>query len=145
MLLNNKDRLFFKFVNIIMRKGKKNLAISLMQNSLVELKLKKLNPYFIIRKAISNVKPVLYYRLQKRGSRVIKLPMGIKSSKSFFLCFKWLIEGSKMKSHSIQLNSFSKKLASELIDASKGIGIALKKKTELYEILLENRSYLKHR
>jgi small subunit ribosomal protein S7 len=145
MLLNNTNRLFFRFVNIIMRRGKKNLAISLFSNALLDLKGKKLNPYFIIRKAISNAKPVLYYRLQKRGARVIKLPQGIKVNKSFFLCFKWLIDGAKSKLHSTVLNSFSKKLSSELIDASKGNGNALKKKTELYDILLENRTYLKHR
>jgi small subunit ribosomal protein S7 len=145
MLLKGKDQLFKKFVNIIMRRGKKNLAISLLRNTIMELKMKNLNPYFVIRKAIYNVKPVLYYRLQKRGARVLKLPIGIKVNKAFFLCFKWLVDGAKNKLHSNQSNCFYKKLALELIDASKGVGFAVKKKTELYDILLENRPYVKYR
>lgn len=127
-----------------MRRGKKNKAISLLSDAIFEIKAKKLNHFFILRKAISNVKPMLYYRLQKRGSRVIKLPNGISFNKSFFLCFKWLVDSAKSKTHNSVINNFSKKLSIELIEASKGYGLSLKKKTDLYEVLLENRAYLKH-
>src|SRR5271170_3569165 len=109
-----------KFINMIMQNGKKSLAINILKNTFLYLKSKKKNPFYIFKKAITNVMPVLYFSLKKRGAKVFKLPSSIKKNKATFLCFKWILDGAKRRNSHSTYNSFSKKLAAELLDICKG-------------------------
>jgi len=117
-----------KFINMIMQNGKKSLAINILKNTFLHIKSKKKNPFYIFKKAIINVMPVLYFRLKKRGARVFKLPAQINRKKATFLCFKWILDGARRRTSHSTYNSFSKKLAAELLDISKGYGYSVKKK-----------------
>ncbi len=139
----NETQLINKFINMIMRNGKKQLAFNIVKQTFFELKLKKKNPFFIFKKAIYNIKPVLYFVLRKRGSRIFKLPNAINEQKATFVALKWLITGAANRLSHSTFNTFSKKLTAELLDASNGIGFSIKKKNELYKVLIENRPYLK--
>jgi len=57
-----------KFINMIMLNGKKQLAITILKNTFLLIKRKKKNPFYIFKKAVLNVMPVLYFRLKKKGS-----------------------------------------------------------------------------
>jgi small subunit ribosomal protein S7 len=129
-----------------MRNGKKQLAYKIFQNVFFEIKKnKKKNPFYIFKKAIFNIYPVLYFKLKKRGARIFKLPAPIKEKKASFLCLSWIIQGAKNRVSNTILNTFSKKIAAELIDSSKGFGYSIKKKNELYNIILENRPFLRYK
>jgi small subunit ribosomal protein S7 len=134
-----------KFINMIMIKGKKQKAAILFKNCFKEIKKRKKNPFFIFKKAVLNSLPVLYFKLKKRGSRIFKLPAPIKEKKATFLCLKWIIDGAHSKLSHSTYNNFSKKLAAELLDTSKGFGYAIKKKNELYNIILDNRPFLRYK
>ncbi len=134
-----------KFVNMLMRCGKKHIALRILNETFFELKKKGKNPFFIFKKAIHNIMPVLYFKLKKRGARIFKLPKPITEAKASFLCLKWIIDGAKNRASHSTYNSFSKKLAAELLDTSNGYGYSVKKKNELYSILIENRPFLRFR
>jgi len=147
MQRNYKETLLLKkFVNMIMRKGHKQTAEKILKNTFIEIKKRKKNPFYIFKKAFLNILPILYFKLKKRGARIFKLPAPIKEKKkASFLCLKWIIEGAKNRSSHSTYNTFSKKLAAELLDTSNGFGYSKKKKNELYNIILENRPFLRFR
>jgi len=91
--------------------------------------------------------PVLYFRLKKKsGARIFKLPTGITQKKATYLCVKWILDGARRRNSHSTYDSFSKKLAAEFLDISKGYGYSVrKKKKELYKIILDSRPFLRYR
>ncbi|MDA2935863.1 30S ribosomal protein S7 [Patescibacteria group bacterium AH-259-L05] len=127
-----------KFINYIMRKGKKSLAANIVYTSfdLIHKKTKK-DPLTVFRKAIENVSPSLEVRSRRIGGANYQIPMRTNENRRFILASRWIINAAKSKKG----KAMSEKLAQELINASLGEGDAIKKKQDVHRMAEANKAF----
>lgn len=155
----------YKFLNCIIKKGKKARAVSLLQHTLYFLKLyiisqktkkKTLDPILIIYRAILNSRPFICLENKKRGRRNVSTPCIMKSYRSLFIASSNIINAAnshrfvpkgkqegKKKISTIGQLSFSKRLALELLKSYLGVGKAVDKRLDLHRKAYAQRTELR--
>src|SRR5216117_178873 len=116
------DRLVTKFVNDLMRKGKKSTAEQICYGAftLVEERAKE-EPLKTFKKALDNVKPVLEVKSRRVGGATYQVPVEVRQDRRTALAMRWLIDYAKERGE----KTMDQKLAAELIDASNNRGNAV--------------------
>ncbi|XP_008544188.1 28S ribosomal protein S7, mitochondrial [Microplitis demolitor] len=152
------DPIVRKFTNIIMRKGKKVLARSLIEQTFETIKRIQieryhketpearreiiLDPTTILHKALINVEPVMELMGIKKGGTTYQVPVPLKEPRRKFLAMNWLVQMCKEKD---PRTPYAVVLAKELIDASNNRGRVVKKKQDLHRQCEANRSFAHYR
>lgn len=135
------SRLVARFINKIIRDGKKSIAQSLIYEALEEIKqVSKQSPVAVFEKAIINVSPKMEVRPRRVGGASYQVPIEVRGDRKEALAIRWILSGAKSKSNK-QFHSFGKKLAAELLDAANNTGIAIKKKDDVQKVSAANRAF----
>lgn len=131
-----------KFINRIMRRGKKSLAERIFYSALEKIE-EKLNekPMEIFQKALSNSTPLLEVKARRIGGSTYQVPIEVKPDRGMALASSWLIAAAKNR-HG---KSFVEKLTTELIDASNGTGAACKKREDTHKMAEANKAFAHYR
>lgn len=127
-----------KFVNTIMKDGKKSVAKSIVYGAfdIVVQKTKK-NPLDIFDKAMKNVAPELEVKGKRIGGANYQVPYEVRGDRRNTLAFRWMIEAAKIKKG----QAMSVKLASEILDAANNMGSAVKKKEDMHRMAKANKAF----
>jgi small subunit ribosomal protein S7 len=127
-----------KFINTIMRGGKKTTAQRIVYRTLDILKAKKKeNPLAIFERAVDTLRPQLEVRSRRVGGANYQIPLPVSGSRQNALAFRWLIDAaSARKGHSME-----EKLSSEVLDALEGLGGAAKKKADVLRMAEANKAF----
>jgi small subunit ribosomal protein S7 len=135
------NRLVTKFINCIMRSGKKTIAQKHVYKAmdLIQSKTKK-EPFEILRMAVENVKPKMEVRPRRVGGAAYQVPMEVRGDRRESLAVRWIISAAKSRPNS-QYHFFYEKLAAELIDALNNTGVAIKKKEDTHRLAEANRAF----
>lgn len=120
-----------KFIKILMKDGKKNIAIEILEHSIQHLGIPA------ILTAIENVKPFLEVRPIRIAGTTYQVPYEIKGARQLYLAIKWLILGAKSRNE----KTMGQKLLAELTAAVKKQGFAIKKKEEFHKLAEANRAF----
>lgn len=132
------DVLVAKFTNHIMKKGKKFLAMRIVNNAFELIKNReKQEPLDVFRKAISAVGPNIEVRPQRVGGATYQVPRPVKDKRKVSLAMRWILEAARKKKG----RPMEEKLAQELILASKNEGEAVKKKLNSHRMAEANRAF----
>jgi small subunit ribosomal protein S7 len=136
------SKLVAKFINGIMRKGKRSLAESILYGAfdIIERKTKE-DPLKLFEKAVENVKPVLEVRSRRVGGSTYQVPVEIRTARRTALAIRWLISYAKQNAE----KGMTSKLASELIDAANNRGSAVKKKEDTHRMADANKAFAHYR
>jgi small subunit ribosomal protein S7 len=136
------DRVVAKFINDLMRKGKKSTAEQIIYGALdqVESKLKD-DPLKIFKKALDNVKPVVEVKSRRVGGATYQVPVEVRQDRRTALAMRWLIEYSKARGE----KTMTEKLAGELIDAANNRGNAVKKREDTHKMAEANKAFAHYR
>ena len=127
-----------KFINQVMRRGKKITAQKIVYGAFDIIKEKtKKDCLEIFDLAIKNVKPLLEVRARRVGGATYQVPRPVPSERGQTLAMRWLIQAAKNRKG----KSMKEKLAEELILASKGEGAAVKKKQDTHKMAEANRAF----
>lgn len=136
------DKLITRFVNGIMKEGKKSLAESILYKSLDRIKEKtKDDPMKIFRKAIDNVRPSIEVRSRRVGGATYQVPVEVKSDRKMALAIRWLTSYAAMRNE----KSMIEKLAGELMDAYNNKGGAVKKREDVHKMAEANKAFAHYR
>ena len=131
-----------KFINRIMRRGKKSLAEKIFYATLLKLEEKTgEKPLEIFQKAMTNATPLLEVKARRIGGSTYQVPIEVKADRGFALASSWLIEAAKKRGG----KSFIDKLTNELIDASYGSGAACKKREDTHKMAEANKAFAHYR
>jgi len=134
----NSSPLQEKFINCIMRKGKKNLARKIFADTLAAIaKKESKNPQEIFQKAIENVKPNIEIKPKRIGGAVYQIPVEVPPHRQISLAIRWIIQAAK----NARGRNMSLKLADELLAAYAEQGAAFKKKEELHKMAQANKAF----
>jgi len=127
-----------KFVNYIMKGGKKSTARNIYKETLAYISEKtKIDPVKVFEKAVETVKPALEVRPKRIGGAVYQIPIEVKPGRQMMLTFRWILDAARSKKGA----SMYKKLADELIQASNGEGAAIKKRDDMQKMAMANKAF----
>jgi small subunit ribosomal protein S7 len=132
------DLLVSKFINSVLKEGKKHLARDIVYGAFDIIEQKTKQPGVdVFRKAINNVKPLLEIRARRVGGATYQIPTEVRSERSTALAFRWIIAyASERKDRSMAL-----KLASEFMAAANNEGSAVKKKEDTHKMAEANKAF----
>ena len=136
------DRVLAKFMNDMMRKGKKSIAEAVCYKAL-DLVQQRTNddPLKIFKKALDNVKPVLEVKSRRVGGATYQVPVEVRQDRRTALAMRWLIDYSKERGE----KTMDQKLAGELIDAANNRGNAVKKREDTHKMAEANKAFAHYR
>jgi len=127
-----------KFINHVMRKGKKTIARKIVYGAFDIIKEKtKKEPLEIFDKAIKNASPLLEVKPKRVGGAIYQVPREVKGNRRVTLAMRWIIEAARSKKG----KPMKEKLAEELISASENTGAAVKKKENTHRMAEANRAF----
>jgi small subunit ribosomal protein S7 len=137
-----RDKLVAKFINGIMREGKKNVAERILYGAFdrIEEKLKD-EPLKIFKKALDNVKPHLEVKSRRVGGSTYQVPVEVRNERKVALGMRWIIAYSRDRNEKTMVD----KLAGEIIDASLGRGNAVKKREDVHKMAEANKAFAHYR
>jgi small subunit ribosomal protein S7 len=127
-----------KFVNILMRAGKRSVAEGIVYDALTRAsKQAKKEPLEVFDLAIRNATPQLEVKPRRVGGATYQVPIEIRPERRLALALRWLIRFARQRSG----KSMAEKLAFELLDASNGVGAAVKRKEETHRMAESNKAF----
>ncbi len=131
-----------KFINRIMRRGKKSLAERIFYATLDSIKEKtNEDPIEVFQKAMKNATPLLEVKARRIGGSTYQVPIEVKADRGFALSSSWIIDAAKKRGG----KSFKDKLTNEIIDASNGTGAACKKREDTHKMAEANKAFAHYR
>ncbi len=132
------DLLVARFINSVLKKGKKHLARGIVYDALeIAEQRSKLNGLDIFKKAMNNVKPLLEIRARRVGGATYQIPTEVRPDRSIALAIRWIITYADERKD----KSMSLKLASELLAAANNEGTAVKKKEDTHKMAEANKAF----
>ncbi len=136
------DRVLNKFMNNIMRDGKKSVAEGIVYGALelVESRARR-DPVEVFHRALENVKPSLEVRSRRVGGATYQIPIEVRPERRDALGIRWLIRAARSRGE----KTMRGRLAGELLDASEQRGEAVKKRVDTHKMAEANRAFSHYR
>jgi len=132
------SKLVSKFINCIMRDGKKSTAQSLLYDAFGIMKEKsKETPLKIFEQAVDNVRPLIEVKSRRVGGSTYQVPTEIRPSRRTALGIRWIIGYARQRPE----KGMAKKLAAELMDAANNRGASVKKKEDTHKMAEANKAF----
>ena len=134
-----KDYTVAKFINYLMKNGKKSIAEKIVYNSfeVIGKKEKTDEPLNVFKKALKNASPVLEVKSRRIGGATYQVPIEIPENRRMALAMRWIITFARSRKG----NSMVDRLSAELIAASKNEGSAIKKKEDTHKMAEANKAF----
>ncbi len=137
-----KSVLVAKFVNNLMKQGKKSVAQSILYGAFDIIKERtNQDPLEIFKKAIENVKPLVEVKSRRVGGSTYQVPTEVRPSRSQALSIRWIIMYARARGE----KTMAAKLAGELLDAANGRGASIKKKEDTHRMAEANKAFAHYR
>jgi len=132
------SRLVSKFINAIMRDGKKSIAESILYDAfhVIEEKTKE-PPLKVFEKAVDNVRPLIEVKSRRVGGSTYQVPTEIRPSRRTALGIRWIIGYARQRPE----KGMASKMAAELMDAAHNRGASVKKKEDTHKMAEANKAF----
>jgi len=132
------NKLVAKFINNLMRNGKKSVAERILYDALdiIQEKTGK-NSLEVFEKAIENSRPLLEVKSRRVGGATYQVPVEVPMDRGIALAMRWLISFAKSRSE----KTMAEKLAAELMAAYKKEGATIKKREDTHRMAEANKAF----
>ena len=132
------SQLLSKFMNAVMKDGKKSVAEQIIYGALDEIANKKGGDGLdVLEGALDNVRPAVEVKSRRVGGATYQVPVEVRPSRQNALAMRWLIEAARKRGE----KSMARKLAGELMDASEKRGTAVKKREDVHRMAEDNKAF----
>jgi small subunit ribosomal protein S7 len=136
------SRLVAKFVNIMMVKGKKSTAETILYHALDSMQQRaKQDPLKLFKQAVDNVKPAVEVKSRRVGGSTYQVPVEVRPERRTALSMRWIIGAARRRAE----KSMQEKLSGELLDASNNRGTAVKKREDTHKMAEANKAFAHYR
>ncbi len=136
------DVLLSKFINTVMKSGKKSVAEKIIYGALVRIEeKKKTDPRELLTKALDNVRPMVEVKSRRVGGATYQVPVEVRSERRNALAMRWLVEAARARSE----KSMGMRLAGEIMDAAESKGTAVRKREDVHRMAEANRAFAHYR
>jgi small subunit ribosomal protein S7 len=136
------DQQVAKFVNIIMKHGKKSVAEKILYQAFDSVNEKNGQEGIeVFKKALENVRPFVEVKSRRVGGATYQVPVEVRAVRQTTLAMRWIVDAAKKRSEKSMIH----KLAGELMDASEQKGAAIKKREETLRMAEANKAFSHYR
>jgi small subunit ribosomal protein S7 len=136
------DLVVSKFMNSIMKQGKKSVAERIVYGALDRMQSKaKSNPIQLFHQALENVMPAVEVRSRRVGGATYQVPVEVRNERRQALAIRWLITAARGRNE----NTMEERLSGELLDAANNRGTAVKKREDTHKMAEANRAFSHYR
>ena len=137
-----KDLVVAKFVNMLMKNGKKSVAEKVVYGALDQVIDKtKGDPLETLNKALDNVRPMVEVKSRRVGGATYQVPVEVRADRRNTLAMRWVIDAARKRSE----KSMDRRLAGELMDAVESRGAAVKKREDVHRMADANKAFSHYR
>jgi small subunit ribosomal protein S7 len=134
-----------KFMNVIMKSGKKSAAERIIYGALDRITEKTgkkgTEAIDVLSQALDNVKPVVEVKSRRVGGATYQVPVEVRSTRRQTLAMRWVIEAARARSE----KSMAFRLAHELMDAAENRGAAVRKREDTHRMAEANKAFAHYR
>ena len=131
-----------QIVNKILTRGKRSLAERIVYDALETVKEKTgTEPVAALKRAIENTRPALEVKSRRVGGATYQVPIEVPARRSNTLAIRWLVGYSRQRRE----KTIAQRLANEILDASNGIGSAVKRREDMHKMAESNRAFAHYR
>ena len=136
------SQLVTRFINVIMKDGKKSTAERIVYDALESIGEKtEDDPMKVFKRAIENVKPAVEVKSRRVGGSTYQVPIEVRPSRRTALAFRWLIQSALRRGE----RTMKQRLAAELSEAAENRGGAIKKKEDTHRMAEANKAFAHYR
>ena len=131
-----------QLTNKVMLHGKKSIAEKIVYDALAMIEKKTgTEPIATLKRAIENVKPPLEVRSRRVGGATYQVPVEVRPRRATTLAIRWVVDYSRARRE----KTMAECLANELLDASNGLGAAMKKRDDMQKMAESNKAFAHYR
>ena len=136
------DLLVARFINNLLKKGKKSVAEGIFYGALDAVGEKtKEDSIKVFKKAVDNVSPHIEVKSRRVGGATYQVPVEVRDNRRIALSIRWIIQNAKARSG----RSMSEKLTGEILDAYNNAGGSIKKKEDVHRMAEANKAFAHYR
>jgi small subunit ribosomal protein S7 len=131
-----------QLINKILLSGKKSLAESIVYGALEGTHRKSGDdPVATLKKALDNVRPTVEVRSRRVGGSTYQVPIEVKAHRANTLAMRWLVQYAKARRE----KTMTERLMNEILDASNGLGAAVKRREDTHKMAESNKAFAHYR
>ena len=131
-----------QIVNKVLSRGKRSLAERIVYAALETVAEKTgTDAITVLKRAIDNVRPSLEVKSRRVGGATYQVPIEVKPRRASTLAIRWLIGYSRNRRE----KTMTERLAMEILDASNGVGLAVKRRDDMHKMAESNRAFAHYR
>ena len=131
-----------QLVNKVLQRGKRSLAERVVYSALTEIEQKSGgDPIPTLKRAVENVRPVLEVKSRRVGGATYQVPVEVRPRRATTLAIRWIVGYARGRRE----KTIAQRLAAELLDASNGLGAAIKRKDDLQKMAESNKAFAHYR
>ncbi|HSX40358.1 MAG TPA: 30S ribosomal protein S7 [Candidatus Saccharimonadales bacterium] len=134
------NALVAKFINSMMKDGKKTVAAKIMYSTFDLLSKKNQDALSVFERAVQNVGPRVEVKARRVGGASYQIPLEVRGDKKVSLAIRWLIDAARKRSNR-EYHKFEEKLAAEFLDAIDNKGEAIKKRDTVHRMAEANKAF----
>ena len=136
------DRVVGRFINVLMRDGKKSTAERILYGAFDEIESKmRSDPLAMFRRALENIRPRVEVKSRRVGGATYQVPVEVRPSRRGALAMRWLVDSARKRGE----KSMALRLAGELMDAAEGRGAAVRKREDTHRMAQANQAFSHYR
>jgi small subunit ribosomal protein S7 len=132
-----------QLINRIMRGGKRSTAERIVYDALAHIgsRTQGGDPLSVVKRAVENVKPSLEVKSRRVGGATYQVPIEVRPARGNTLAMRWIVGYARIRRE----HSMAERLAGELLDASNGVGAAVKRREDTHKMAEANRAFAHYR
>jgi small subunit ribosomal protein S7 len=129
-------------VNKVLQRGKRSLAERVVYDALADIERKSgSDPVPTLKRAVENVRPALEVRSRRVGGATYQVPVEVRPRRATTLAIRWIVGYARQRRE----KTMAERLSAELLDASNGLGSAIKRKEDLQKMAESNKAFAHYR
>lgn len=132
-----------KFMNMVMRDGKKSVAESIVYGALEEIEQKNKGgeALEVLEQALENVRPLVEVKSRRVGGATYQVPVEVRAERRMTLAMRWVLDAARKRGE----KSMAQRLAAELQEAAENRGGAVKKREDTHRMAEANKAFSHYR
>ena len=131
-----------QLVNRVLLDGKKSVAERIVYGALEGVSAKtEQDPVTVLKRALDNIRPTLEVRSRRVGGATYQVPVEVRASRATTLALRWLVDYSRQPRE----KTMTERLMNEILDASNGLGAAVKRREDMHKMAESNKAFAHYR
>jgi small subunit ribosomal protein S7 len=131
-----------QLINKVLKDGKKSVAESIVYGALTGVGEKTgQEPVSVLKRALDNVRPSLEVKSRRVGGATYQVPVDVRPSRANTLALRWLVDFA----YNRREHTMTERLTNEILDASNGLGAAVKRREDVHKMAESNRAFAHYR